>query len=119
MAQTPPRQTRRAASLAAAETYAASEPAPADSTGSPEPGLQTIFGSVSTADMAESIKEMLANDADGRRVVVGAEDISITGETGEKTGVEGDRLKALGEFRIAIRVKGGEAVPRIVSVKAP
>lgn len=85
--------------------------------------MTTIFGSVSTADMAESIKAVLAQSTEGARVVVGAEDITIVQNQDDEfghqdEGVEGDRLKALGDFQVEVRVKGGEAVVRIVSVKA-
>jgi len=79
--------------------------------------LINIFGSVTTADMADAIKAILAEYEDGGRVVIGAEDISIVGAV-PGSGIEGDRLKALGDFMIDIRVKGGEAVGRIVSVRA-
>lgn len=85
--------------------------------------MTTIFGSVSTADMAESIKAVLAQTTEGARVVVGAEDIIIVQHQDDEfgrqdEGVEGDRLKALGDFQVEVRVKGGEAVVRTVSVKA-
>lgn len=88
-----------------------------------QPQLITIFGSVSTADMAESIKAVLAEKSGGARVVIGAEDIAIVQDEDDElghqdNGIEGDRLKALGDFQVAIRVKGGEAVVRTVSVKA-
>lgn len=84
--------------------------------------IATIFGSVSTADMADSIKAVLAETNEGARVVIGAEDITIVqaedDESGyQDKGIEGDRLKALGDFQVELRVKGGEAVVRTVSVK--
>ena len=79
--------------------------------------MQNIFGSVSTTDMAVTIKELLAKSQDGQRVVVGAEDVKILTQAGK--GVEGDRLKALGDFQIEVRVKGGDALQRTVSVRAP
>ena len=80
-----------------------------------------IFGSVSTGDIAESIKAVLGQTKEGARVVIGAEDISILKrdeETYEEKGIEGDRLKALGDFQIEVRVKGGDPVVRTISVKA-
>lgn len=100
--------------MAAAELEAASEPSPKP----PQPRTATIFGSVSTADMAEAIKAVLAETEDGKRVVVGAEDITLMGEIGETSMIEGDRVKALGDFPVQVRVKGGEPVQRIVSVRA-
>lgn len=79
--------------------------------------VEKIFGSVSTADMAESIKALLAMDEESARIVVGGEDITMIGTAGEDAGVEGDRLKAVGDFLIEIRVKGGEPVQRTVSVR--
>ena len=77
-----------------------------------------IYGSVSTADIAESIKAILAESEEGARVVLSAEDITIITEGGNVLGAEADRLKALGEFDVDIRVKGGEAVRRFISVLA-
>ena len=71
--------------------------------------------------MADSIKALLAREEETARVVVGAEDISIIGGVrggGEDSGIEGDRLKALGDFQVEVRVKGGEPVLRTVTVRA-
>ena len=73
--------------------------------------------------MAESIKAVLAQTTEGARVVIGAEDIAIVQDKDDESGnqdkgIEGDRLKALGDFQVEVRVKGGEAVVRMVSVKA-
>lgn len=73
--------------------------------------------------MAESIKAVLAQTTEGARVVIGAEDIAIVQDKDDESGnqdkdIEGDRLKALGDFQVEVRVKGGEAVARMVSVKA-
>ena len=80
--------------------------------------MGAIYGSVSTADIAESIKAILANTEEGARVVLSAEDVTIITNEGPMPGAEVDRLKALGEFEVDIRVKGGEAVRRFISVKA-
>ncbi|KAL9045478.1 MAG: hypothetical protein Q9214_001482 [Letrouitia sp. 1 TL-2023] len=79
--------------------------------------ITRIFGSVTTADIADSIKAMLAKNELGRRVVLGSEAISTVKRSENDTGVETDRLKALGEFDIDIRIKGGDAVRRAVSVR--
>ena len=87
----------------------------------PKHQLTRIYGSVSTADMVESIKAVLAEHQDGPRVVIGPEDISIVAEEhGEdrETGIEADRLKALGDYQIEIRLKGSSVVKRVVSVRA-
>lgn len=120
--ETPPQETpipsRKAASSAAAELDAASEPLPPS-----KPQLATIFGSVSTADIAESIKAVLATTRGGTRVVISAEDVTILagGNEGlehQEQGIEGDRIKALGEFQVEARVKGGDPVVRTVTVRA-
>lgn len=117
--QKPPNRSRRATSSAAAELEAASKPLQKP----PQPQLTTIFGSVSTAEIAESIKAVLATTSEGARVVVGAEDITIVQDKNGGTGhqekaMDGDRLKALGDFRVEVGIKGGATVVRTVSVKA-
>ena len=77
-----------------------------------------IYGSVSTADVSEAVKAVLTQHEEGARVVLGPEDITITGEGGEGNGVEPGRIKALGTFTVDIRVKGGESVRRTIIVKA-
>ena len=73
--------------------------------------------------MAESIKALLVETIKESKVVIGAEDIRIVQDGDDESrdrnrGIEGDRLKALGDFQIEVRVKGGEAVVRTVCVKA-
>ena len=113
------RSRRVAASSAAAELEAASQPLPKP----PKPQVATIFGSVSTIDIAESMKAVLAGSTEGARVVFGAENITIVqdeddGLGHQDKGIEEDRLKTLGDFRVEVRVKGGEPVIRTVSIKA-
>ena len=104
---------RRAASPAAAVLDAASEPL--------KSSLAIIYGSVSTADIIESMKALLSQTEEGARIVLAAEDVKILvpeGVEAQDVGIEGDRVKALGEFQVEARVKGGEAVVRTVSVRA-
>lgn len=103
-----------AASTAAAELAAAAIPIPK----SPDTSSVAIFGSVSKAEIADAAKAVLAQSEEGKRVVLGAEDITFTETEGDARGIEGDRLKTLGDFPIEIRVKMGEAVQRVVSVRA-
>jgi hypothetical protein len=75
---------------------------------------KAIYGSVSTADIASTIRAVLAEDAEGSRIVLGPEDITFAMETEEK-----DRVKHLGTFEVDIRVKGApEAVRRKITVNA-
>lgn len=114
-----PSRPRRATSGAAADLDAASKPL----TKPAEKQLTTIFGAVSTADIAESIRGLLATTEEAARVTLGADDIKILqqeskGSEYQATGIEGDRLKALGDFEVEVRVKGGSPVKRTVSVQA-
>lgn len=77
----------------------------------------SIYGSVTTADVAESVKAALANTEEGARVVLGADDVKII-RTEEESDGETDRFKTLGEFQVEIQVKGGEAITRTVHIKA-
>ena len=77
-----------------------------------------IYGSVSTADVSEAVKAILAQHEEGARVVLGSEDNTISGESEEGSGIEPGRIKALGTFTVDIRVKGGEPVRRTIIVKA-
>ncbi|KAL8825636.1 MAG: hypothetical protein Q9170_007717 [Blastenia crenularia] len=84
----------------------------------PKPLITKIFGSVKTSHMVNTIKAVLAEDKDGARVVLGPEDIHIIDEASEERGVEEDRLKALGEYEIEIRLKDMEPIKRTVSIRA-
>lgn len=85
---------------------------------SPEASQKTsIYGSVSTADIAANLKAVLAEDEEGSRVVVSAEDIKFVNAEGE--GEERHRVKHLGIFEIDISVKGGtDVVRRTIKVNA-
>ncbi len=77
-------------------------------------GKKAIFGSVSTADIAASIRGLLAEDAEGSRIVLGPEDISFAIATEES-----DRVKHLGQFDIDIKLKGSSKfVRRAINVVA-
>lgn len=81
--------------------------------------LIPIYGSVSTADIADAARVALSVDDEGRRVVLGPEDITIVRERATEDGMEPGRIKALGNFAVELRVKGGSLVRRTVSVRAP
>lgn len=84
----------------------------------PKPSVTRIFGSVTTADIVDSIKVVLAEDEEGARVVLGPEDIRIVDEATEERGIEDDRLKALGNYEVEIRLKGVDPLRRKVSIRA-
>ena len=77
-----------------------------------------IYGSVSAADISEAVKSVLAQNEEGARIVLAAEDVTITEEGGEGSGIEPGRIKALGTFAVEIRVKGGESIKRSIVVQA-
>ena len=56
-------------------------------------------------------------DEEGARVVLGPEDVTIVSAKQDEDGGEADRIKALGDFEIEVRIKGGEAVRRTVRVQ--
>ena len=98
------------------EVPASDEAMPAEATPT------AIFGSVSTTDIATSLRALLSLKAeeegveDAARVTLAAEDIDIIPIEGLPAAVEGPRIKASGEYNIAIRIKGESAVRRTVRV---
>lgn len=77
-----------------------------------------IYGSVSTQDVVSAIKAVLASDNESIRVVLGPEDVSFVHATESEGSSDADRVKTLGEFEVAITVKGGGPVSRLVRVHA-
>ena len=92
---------RSSVTSAAADLAAASEPLPVK-----EP--PSIYGSVSTADVAAAIRALLAGDADAdadaSRVVLGAEDITFA----RPSNGGDDRVKRLGSYEVIIKLKGAD-----------
>lgn len=78
----------------------------------------SIYGSVSTADIAEQVKAVLSETTGEERVVLGAEDITILNNDDEEVTEGVDRLKILGDFPVVIRVKNADAVRRTVRITA-
>lgn len=79
------------------------------------PTKTSIFGSVSTNDIAANLKAILAEDSRGALVVFGHEDISFV----EQSSDDKDRVKHLGIFDIEIRLKGApDVVQRTIQVQA-
>ena len=112
----PPRSAptkRTAASQAAADLAAAYAP-------EPKPKPASIYGSVSTADIATSIKTILtarvADNPEIGRIVLNSEDIRLVQHEGEND--DHERIKTLGEFNIEITIEGRQPVKRIVRVVA-
>ncbi|KAI4245330.1 MAG: hypothetical protein LQ352_006594, partial [Teloschistes flavicans] len=77
-----------------------------------------IFGSVTPADITDSIKAVLAEDEEGARLVLAPEDIRILDRENDEVGIEEagpevDRIKSLGEYKFEIRLKGVEPLRRL------
>ncbi|KAI9776770.1 MAG: hypothetical protein M1835_005432 [Candelina submexicana] len=82
-----------------------------------QPAITGIYGSVSTADIALTIKALLAETKEGSRVVLTPEDITLGGDGLSRDEDGEDRLKQLGDFKIEINLKGAsESLSRIVRV---
>ncbi|CZS90536.1 hypothetical protein WAI453_004130 [Rhynchosporium graminicola] len=86
---------------------AAAAEAEAKRSGGGKPDRRGIYGSVSTSDIAANLKDILAEDVEGERVVLSHEDISFVEETEDK-----DRVKHLGVFDIEIKLEGAPDVVR-------
>lgn len=78
------------------------------------PKKTTIYGAVSTADIAANLKAILAEDEAGTRVILSPEHISFVEETSDK-----DRVKQVGVFEIEIRLSGApDSIRRTIRVNA-
>lgn len=74
----------------------------------------SIYGSVTVADIAASIKAILAKNDEGTRVNISPEDINFVEDQREK-----DRVKQIGVFEIAIKIKGAiNEIRRTIEVNA-
>jgi len=103
-----PEQAKEGAASSAAADLVAASRAPA----MPEP--VSIYGSVSTADVAATVRAVLARNDEAARVALAEEDITFVGQT---LGDDETRLKHLGDFEVEMRIRGAdEAVKRIVRV---
>jgi len=68
------------------------------------PNDTTIHGSISTSDLAVAVRAIAsANGDQGSRIVVTPDMIAFTDE-----GVEGDKVKTLGEHQFHIRFRGAK-----------
>lgn len=113
---------RSAASGAAGDLLAArAQPTPTPPPAPPinAPGT-AIYGSVSTSDVAAAIKDLLAANEEASKIIFGDEDVrflSAKADGSAVVGLEGDRVKVLGDFEIEVRVPGAEkGVRRMVRV---
>ena len=78
------------------------------------PAKTSIYGSVSTNDIAANLKAILAENEHGANVLLTSEEISFVEQTEEQ-----DRVTHLGAFEIEIRLKDAtESVRRTIQVHA-
>ncbi|KAH7400663.1 hypothetical protein DE146DRAFT_653595 [Phaeosphaeria sp. MPI-PUGE-AT-0046c] len=71
----------------------------------PKASVNAIYGSVSTAEIVQTIRGALAHNDEAARVILNEADVAfVTGHEGEDT----SRVKQLGVFQIGIRVPGTE-----------
>jgi ribosomal protein L9 len=109
----PPKRLSPSIPAASAISAAAAEGQPKE-VEAKEPGKTSIYGSVSTSDIAANIKAVLAENNEGARVVLSSEHISFVEEMEDQ-----DRVKHLGVFEIDIRLPGAaNAVRRTITVSA-
>ncbi|KAF2872092.1 hypothetical protein BDV95DRAFT_493022 [Massariosphaeria phaeospora] len=82
----------------------------------PKPSANGIYGSVSNADIASTIKAALAHNDEAARVLLSDGDISfVTGHEGDDT----SRVKQLGMFRVQIQIPGAkEPITRNIRIRA-
>ncbi|KAI5275201.1 hypothetical protein E4T47_01804 [Aureobasidium subglaciale] len=107
-----PVKAQRGFSSAAADLLAAQTAPPPASHDSATP----LFGSISTADVASRIKHLLGDNQEASRIVLAAEDLKFVSLTSQAP-AEPDKIGHLGDYKVEVRVKGGElSVERIVRV---
>jgi len=113
----PRRNMRGFGSGAGAELLAARTPQP--DVPKPKPtGPQAIYGSVSTVDVLNAVKAVMAENDEAARVVLHAEDVKFVDMMMDAQ-PETDRVKFVGDFAIEISVKGAEdTVKRMMRVNA-
>jgi hypothetical protein len=79
----------------------------------PKAPVNAIYGSVSTADVVQTIKSALAHNDEAARVILNEADVVfMTGHEGDDT----SRVKQLGAFQVQIRVPGA-AKPLVRSIR--
>jgi ribosomal protein L9 len=79
-----------------------------------EQGKTSIYGSVSTNDIAANLKAILAEDENGLCIALSPENISFVGEMKHQ-----DKVKHCGVFDIEIKLDAAvEAVRRTITIKA-
>lgn len=66
-----------------------------------------IYGSVSTADVANTIKAVLAENDEAAKIVFAEDDVRFVNVSLDgQAAIETDKLKNLGEFEVEVRIKG-------------
>ncbi len=74
-----------------------------------------IFGSVSTAEIAQAIKGSVAHNEEAALIVLDADNIRVVSGLGDDA--DGTRLKALGTYTVEITLGEGLVLNRTVEVR--
>lgn len=99
-------------SSAAADLLAAAAAPPTPTSTSATP----IFGTVSNADVVSRIVHLLSENQEASRIVLTAEDVKFV-NLSTQTNAESDKIRQVGQYKVEVTVKGGEApVERLVRV---
>lgn len=74
----------------------------------------SIYGSVSTADIAVNLQAALAETSNGASIVLSPDNISFVEQVEER-----NRVKYLGSYNIEVRLSGAaKAIRRTITIKA-
>lgn len=93
--------------LAARSTPAKSTPSAAATPAGPV----AIYGSISTADIANAVKAIVAENDEAARIVFAEEDVrfvNLPPVQGQASAAETDKIKHLGDYEVEIRIKGAD-----------
>lgn len=103
-----PKARQNSVSSAAADLLAArSMPVKPSSVPTSTASTTAIYGSVSTADVANSIKAVLAENDEAAKIVFAEDDVRFVNVSLDgQAAIETDKLKNLGEFEVEVRIKG-------------
>lgn len=74
----------------------------------PAAAASAIYGSVSTADIANNIKALIAENDEAAKIVFAEEDVAFVNLAGQPV-AEADKLKYVGEYGVEIKIKGADA----------
>ncbi|THW51962.1 hypothetical protein D6D21_01226 [Aureobasidium pullulans] len=108
-----PVKRERPFSSAAADLLAAQTAAPSKASSS---SATSIYGAIYPADVVSRITHILSENQEASRIVLGTDDVKFVNLLSQEA-ADADKIRHLGDFKIEVRVKGGEVpVERLVRV---